>query len=212
MFFRIIVASILIILVNVAVYIPGLEAVREWASAVSIVAGIYLFLQSFAVRKTDSAVSDSEPVVEKSVPPPSAPKTRDLVPETKAHLAQFLGLLQEKGRFLDFVMDDIGGYSDDQIGAAARVVHQGCGVVVREHFAISPVHSAGEGEQVTLESGYNAAEFRAVGKLAGSPPFHGTLLHKGWKAEKIELPRLVEKQSGSNDSFVIAPAEVEVKS
>src|SRR5690625_495603 len=212
MFFRIIIAGLLLVLINAAVYIPGLETVRGWVPAVSLVIGIYLLCQSVSVRNTAPAEADAEPVAAESSPAPAAPKIRDIEPEAKAHLVQFLGVLQEKGRFLDFVMDDVGGYSDEQIGAAARVVHQGCGAAVREHFAIAPVHSGNEGESVTLESGYNASEFRAVGKLAGSPPFHGTLLHKGWKAEKVDLPRLVEKPSGSGGSFVIAPAEVEVKS
>jgi hypothetical protein len=128
-----------------------------------------------------------------------------------AHLVQFLGLLQEKGRFLDFVMDDIAGYSNDQVGAAARVVHQGCSKVINDHFSVVPVHPGEEGGAVTLESGYNPREFRAVGKLIGSPPFQGTLLHKGWKAEKIDLPRLVETKPESGAALVIVPAEVEIK-
>lgn len=205
MFLRILIASILLIALNAAAYVPGLGQVREWAPAVSGLIGLYFFVQGFLLRTADARVP-AEPA-----PAPVAPRVREREPEVDAHLVQFLGLLQEKGRFLDFVMDDIAGYSNDQVGAAARVVHQGCSRVVRDSFAVAPVHPGEEGNQVTLESGYNATEYRAVGTLAGSPPFHGTLLHKGWKASKVDLPRLVEKRAGAGEALVIAPAEVEVQ-
>src|SRR5262249_49424094 len=37
-----------------------------------------------------------------------------------------LGVLQQEGRLLDFLEEDLGGYSDEQIGAAARGIHEGC--------------------------------------------------------------------------------------
>lgn len=205
MFLRILIASIVLIAVNAAAYVPGLGQVREWAPAVSGLIGLYLFVQGFLLR-TSEAPEEGPPAA-----PPAAPRAREREPEVDAHLVQFLGLLQEKGRFLDFVMDDIAGYSNEQVGAAARVVHQGCSKVVRDSFSVSPVYAGEEGSQVTLESGYDATEYRAVGKLTGSPPFRGTLLHKGWKASRVDLPRLVEKEAGAGGTLVIAPAEVEVK-
>ena len=38
---------------------------------------------------------------------------------------QLLSLLQQDARFLDFVNEDLSGFSDAEIGAAARVVHEG---------------------------------------------------------------------------------------
>lgn len=207
---RIIATAILLLAVNAAAYVPALEQLRVWAPAISIVIALYLLVQGAMLRKAPE--KRQAPASAPQAPPPAAaPRTRERAPEVEAHLAHFLGLLQEKGRFLDFVMDDIASYSNEQVGAAARVVHQGCSKILRDHFAVAPVHAGEEGTQVTLESGYNPREYRAVGKLAGSPPFHGTLLHKGWKAERIDLPRLVEKPEGSQGSLVLAPAEVEVR-
>jgi hypothetical protein len=47
---------------------------------------------------------------------------------------QLLGLLQRDARFVDFVEEDIARYADAEIGAAARLVHDGCRAVLREHF------------------------------------------------------------------------------
>ena len=65
-------------------------------------------------------------------------------------VVQFLSLLQEKGRFLDFIMDDVSKFQDQQVGAAARVVHSGCSQVMKEFFEILPVRSESEGSEVTL--------------------------------------------------------------
>jgi hypothetical protein len=48
---------------------------------------------------------------------------RRLPPENQAEaeVVAFVGLLQDKGRFVDFLMDDVALYNDAQVGAAARV-------------------------------------------------------------------------------------------
>lgn len=218
---RIITASLLLIAINATAFVPAdafhpAADYAQWAPAVSIVLALYLLIHAAFLQKpssqTQTATAPEKPTKPaEPAPPPAAPKTVDREPIIDAYLLQFLALLQEKGRFLDFVMGDIANYSNEQIGGAARVVHQGCSKVVKDHFAVVPVSDADEGSSVTLESGYNPREFRAVGKLAGSPPFHGTLLHKGWKASKIDLPRIVEPEPAAKTSSVIVPAEVEVK-
>jgi hypothetical protein len=210
---RVIATSLLLLAVNAAAHIPALEQLRAFAPGISIIIAVYLLIQAAMLRNAPEA-SVPAAVSQPAAPPPpaAAPRVQERPPEVEAHLVQFLGLLQEKGRFLDFVMDDIAGYDNEQVGAAARVVHQGCSKIVRDHLSVAPVHSGEEGSSVTLESGYNPHEYRAVGKLAGSPPFQGTLLHKGWKASKVDLPRLVEKQKAAGGQLIIAPAEVEVKS
>jgi hypothetical protein len=52
-----------------------------------------------------------------------------------------LSLLQREARLVDFVQEDIAAYSDADIGAAARVVHEGCRKVLREHVSIAPVRA-----------------------------------------------------------------------
>lgn len=136
-------------------------------------------------------------------PPPQA------VPagaEAGAEALMLLSLLQEKGRFLDFLMEDVAAYGDAQVGAAARVVHQGCRAVVEEAFAPVPVAPA-ENARIVLEPGYDAGEFRLVGSAAGAPPVTVKVTHKGWRARHVKLPR---RMGGERipDKPVIVPAEV----
>ena len=39
---------------------------------------------------------------------------------------QLLALLQREGRFVDFLQENVAEFTDADIGAAARVVHEGC--------------------------------------------------------------------------------------
>jgi hypothetical protein len=119
---------------------------------------------------------------------------------------QLLGLLQRDARFIDFVEEDIAGYSDTEIGAASRLVHDGCRAVLREHFTIKPVREEAEGSRVTLADGFDATAIRLTGNVVGSAPFSGSISHRGWKVEEVRLPRLAER----HDATVIAPAEVEL--
>ena len=119
-----------------------------------------------------------------------------------------LGLLQEKGRFLDFVMDDVAPYTDQQIGSAARVVHGGCATVIKEYFRIAPVFEGDEGGKTTLPVDFDAGRYRLMGKVQGEPPFTGTVIHRGWQAREVKLPERVG--TATNPSGVIVPAEIEI--
>lgn len=149
--------------------------------------------------------------VEAAAPPPPpavVPPPTPAITQAEAEVIAFFALLQEKGRLVDFLMEDLTPYDDEQVGAAARVVHQGCRQVLQESFNISPIAEAEEGSQITVPAGYAADEYRIVGKLSGDPPFTGKLVHKGWKTESINLPRLVN--AGNERLPAIAPAEVEI--
>ena len=126
--------------------------------------------------------------------------------QPEAEIVAFFALLQEKGRLVDFLMENLTGFDDAQVGAAARVIHQGCSEVLKEYFKITPVSEAEEGSQVTVPAGYAAEEYRLIGKLSGNPPFTGKLIHKGWKTEYVKLPRLTKTKRLPP----IAPAEVEL--
>ena len=116
-----------------------------------------------------------------------------------------LGVLQQEGRLLDFLEEDLGGYSDEQIGAAARGIHEGCRAVLRERLNLEPVVPQSEGESVIIESGFDPAAIRLVGNVSGVPPYHGVLRHPGWRAKTATFPR-----RQAVDPRVIAPAEVEI--
>ena len=128
----------------------------------------------------------------------------------ETNLLQLLTLLQEKGRFLDFVMDDISRFPDQQVGAAARVVHSGCQKVIAEYLEIKPVRGEEEGSSIELEDTYDSHRYRLLGNV-GEPPYKGTILHRGWKADAIKLPELVAQAESSLEQLkVLAPAEVEL--
>src|SRR5437868_15439832 len=115
-----------------------------------------------------------------------------------------LTTLQREGRLIDFCEEDLAGFSDAQVGAAARTVHDGCRKAVREAFTLIPVRAEPEGSPVTLAAGFDPRAVRLTGNVTGSPPFSGVLRHHGWKAAQVRLP------AASGDSSLIAPAEVEL--
>jgi hypothetical protein len=119
---------------------------------------------------------------------------------------QLLGLLQQEGRLVDFLEEDVAQYSDEEIGAAVRVVHEGCRKALHEHLTLQPIRQEAEGARITLERGFDASALRPTGNLVGEPPFSGTLAHRGWRAAEIRLPKLAK----DHDVHVIAPAEVEL--
>lgn len=119
---------------------------------------------------------------------------------------QLLGLLQKEARFIDFTQESMSQYSDEEIGAVARVVHEGCRKVLRQHFELAPVRDEEEGKRITLPQGYDAASVRITGNIVGSAPFSGILVHRGWKATDIKLPKITE----GHDVNIIAAAEVEL--
>lgn len=120
---------------------------------------------------------------------------------------QMLGILQRDSRLIDFLMEDISAYSDDQVGAAIRDLHQQCRDSLTRYLHLVPVIDGVEGSPTKVES-----NDPALIKLLGNVPVNGKassglLRHKGWKADKIDLPPLAP---GSN-ATVIAPAEVEIE-
>lgn len=117
-----------------------------------------------------------------------------------------LSMLQKEGRFLDFLSENLENYEDDQIGAAVRSIHENCKKVTEKYISLKPVLEASEGETITIEKGFDSASIKLVGNITGEPPFTGIIRHKGWKAEKLELPVLSKNQ----DKSMIAPAEVEI--
>jgi hypothetical protein len=127
----------------------------------------------------------------------------------EAEVVTFLAMLQDKGRLVDFLMDDINSYDDSQVGAAARVVHAGCKAVLQEHLRIVPVRQESEGSTIQVPRGYQADEYRLVGKIVGEAPFSGVLVHRGWKTLSVRLPRILGEPGGVLPT--LAPAEVELR-
>src|ERR1700722_17290672 len=201
-------AAILLVIVNGLLLIPAAASHIVPIAALALVLALLVLIISLTGARNSPSPQVAQPVMPAPVPIPipiqPPPPTAQ---QAEAEIVTFFGLFQEKGRLVDFLMEDITPYEDSEIGAAARVIHQGCRQVLQEYFNISPISEAAEGAQVTVPAGFSADQFRLVGKLSGEPPFTGTLLHKGWKTEFVKLPRIVN----SDRLPAIAPAEVELK-
>lgn len=133
-------------------------------------------------------------------PPPPAPER-----EHASGLA-LLAMLQREGRLVDFLQEEVAAYSDAEVGAAARIVHEGCRKVVRQYLALQPVLPQSEGDGVTVPPGFDAQRIRLTGNVAGQPPYAGSLKHHGWITTEVKFPSV----SAALDPRVIAPAEVEL--
>jgi hypothetical protein len=119
---------------------------------------------------------------------------------------QVLGILQRDSRLLDFLMEDLSSYTDDQIGGAVRELHDQCRDSVTRYVTLQPVIDGVEGTFAQAPSkDPNVVKF--IGNVPATPPSGGTLRHKGWKAIKIDLPALPPKQ----DATILAPAEIEIE-
>ncbi|MFC5513890.1 DUF2760 domain-containing protein [Massilia jejuensis] len=138
-----------------------------------------------------------------AAPAPVPVQLREATPDAAL---QLLTLLQREARLIDFAHENLAAYADADIGAAARVVHEGCARVLKDHFTILPVRSEAEGARITLEEGFDASSVRLTGNVVGTAPFKGTLSHRGWKATSVRLPQLAKE----HDASVLAPAEVEL--
>jgi len=118
---------------------------------------------------------------------------------------QVLALLQRDGRLLDFLEESLQGFSDAEIGAAARTVHEGCKKALDTYLTLEPVYREPEGASITVLAGFDPAAVRLTGNVVGAPPFKGSLRHHGWRAARAAFP-----PPPPHDPSILAPAEVEL--
>ncbi len=142
----------------------------------------------------------------KKKPADSAAETQAVKIRQQRLFLHLLTVLQRQGRLIDFLSEDLDLYEDEQIGAAVRGIHENCQKVISKSLALEPVINGNEGEQVTVDQGFDPGAVKLTGNVTGEPPFKGILRHKGWRTKKLELPVLSEAQ----DAAIIAPAEVEI--
>ena len=147
------------------------------------------------------------PVVKPAPVPTPAPAPAPVFTEASPDAAlQLLALLQREARLIDFTQENLASHADADIGAAARVVHEGCAKVLRDYFTIAAVRQEAEGSRIVLEAGFDATAVRLTGNVVGSAPFRGSLSHRGWRASSVRLPKLAP----GHDASILAPAEVEL--
>ena len=117
---------------------------------------------------------------------------------------QILAILQRDARLVDFLMEDISGYSDEQVGAAVRDVQQQSRQSLGRYLRLAPVIDGVEGTFTKIDA-VEPAAVKLVGNVPASGKAAGGLLrNKGWTADKVDLPPVAP---GS----VLAPAEIEIE-
>jgi hypothetical protein len=192
---------LLILAVNGAAVAPATDPFRPYLTDATLALSVLVLIGLLLTTRQEPR--PSKPQAEPARAAPSTPAAAG------AEIVSFLAMLQEKGRLVDFLMDNINPYNDAQVGAAARVVHAGCKRILQEHFSIHPLRTEDEGSTVQVPAGYAPDEYRLVGKIAGQAPFSGVLVHRGWKTDMVKLPQLLPNAAGQLPA--IAPAEVELK-
>ena len=136
-------------------------------------------------------------------PKPTAPAKAEPQP---AYALQLLAILQRDSRLVDFLMEDIASYEDDQIGAAVRSLHDQARDSLARYLSLRPVIDGVEGAY-TRPATSDPATVKYIGNVPAGKPEGGVLRHKGWRAAKVDLPALNPKQ----DATIIAPAEIEIE-
>jgi hypothetical protein len=194
----------------------------EHATIIQIFAGVAGFVTAlicvFVVQKLTTSRTEQKPTslsaAEKQPPAkpqakveakPAAPKQPPK--QARSEAITLLAALQREARFVDFIKEPLEGYSDAQIGAAARDVHRDCGKVLDRLFSIRAIDSQEEGSTLQVPAGFDAGRYRLTGNVVGNPPFHGRLVHHGWEAGEAQLP---EWTGTPQSARVIAPIEVEL--
>lgn len=135
--------------------------------------------------------------------PPKPPAGPTAGPNEGA--VQILAILQRDARLVDFLMEDIASYSDEQVGAAVRDVQSQAREAMQRYLRLAPVVDGVEGVYVKTDSIAKGA-FKLVGNVPPTGKAAGGLLrHKGWKADKVDLP------AAKPGDGLLAPAEIEIE-
>jgi hypothetical protein len=158
--------------------------------------------QAFGYAKTFTVKpATSTPSAAKAAAP--APPKPQAGPNDGA--VQILSILQRDARLVDFLMEDIAVYSDDQVGAAVRDVHSQARESLLRYLQLGPVVDGVEGVYIKTD-GVSKGAFKLVGNVPANGKAPGGLLrHKGWKADKVDLP------AAAPANGLLAPAEIEVE-
>lgn len=180
------------------VLFDGTFAARAWSIA-----------NGSAALPASEAKRDEAPEPQPAV---AAPETREVDAVDEGALRGegallLLGLMQREGRLVDFLQQDIASFDDADVGAAARVIHDGCRKILGSRFALEPIRAEAEGKTLELDAGFDAHAIKLTGNVSGSgKAVKGTLKHKGWRAKKAELP----EPTKGHDGRIVCQAEVEL--
>lgn len=116
-----------------------------------------------------------------------------------------LSRLQQEGRLVDFLAEDLSNYADAEIGAAIRPVHEGCRRALDACIERGRIIEQEEGSSYRVNEDYPAHSIKLSGRVGQTFPQKGTLLHPGWRVREVRLPGV-----NPDARDVLAPAEVEL--
>lgn len=153
------------------------------------------------------ALGDAAPAPP-AAPEPAAPAAspRAAAEDDGARAVQLLALLQRDGRLVDFLREDLSGYSDAQVGAAVRDVHGNCRQVIDKYLPVEPILADEEGRPTTVSAPVDPSTVTLIGNVGQQASHRGTVRHRGWRVGRLALPPL----SARDARLVVAPAEVEI--
>ncbi len=119
---------------------------------------------------------------------------------------QIITALQKEGRLLDFLEENLGQYSDSDIGSAVRSIHEGCKKVIGQMLVKKVILEQEEGSVYRINADYDAHSIKLSGRVREQFPLKGVVIHPGWQAVELNLPNY-----NQNNEMIINPAEVEVE-
>jgi hypothetical protein len=119
---------------------------------------------------------------------------------------RLLAVLQRDARLIDFLTENVAGYTDEQVGEFAKRLHADCKKVLDRHVVLETVLPQAEGEPAEVPVGFDPSAVRLLGNVTGQPPFKGTVKHPGWRVKELKL----EVPAAGVDEFVLQPAEVDL--
>ena len=171
---------------------------------------IWLAIRSFFSILVSGALPDDAltelGLIRRGAPKPQAASAAPSAPQASEGALQILSILQRDSRLVDFIMEDIAGYTDDQVGAAVRGLHDQARESLGRYVKLEPVIDGVEGT-FTKPAVSDPAAVKFIGNVPADKPSGGLLRHKGWRAGKVDLPTLNPRQ----DLDIIAPAEIEIE-
>src|SRR5437764_11322595 len=122
--------------------------------------------------------------------PPPPPAVPPAPPKPSGAALRMLALLQAEARLVDFLLEDIAGASDAQIGQAVREVHKKAQAALKQHAVVETILGGSEGDTTTVPKGFDPSAIRVVGNVTGEPPFTGRIHHPGWRV--LEEDEVIE--------------------
>ncbi|MGF1571604.1 MAG: DUF2760 domain-containing protein [Sumerlaeia bacterium] len=146
-------------------------------------------------------------VLAKGEPQQLTPPPETAFQGSREPAVQLLALLQKEGRLVDFLMENLEGFTDAEIGGAVRPIHGATKKLFQDRIKLVRIQDENEGTTISVPAGYDASRICITGNVSNEPPFSGIVRHKGWAVLELNLPTV----PAGADPLVVAPAEVDVR-